>query len=135
MKALTCGRKLNGEVFQFSRYHTITEVYFDDKLVIKENLLMQPSLLDPSVLGQLEGFTHQASLIVYDKKITERLDEVHDYLTQQKEIMTGVSSTMREGMIVRILGNGAEQLHQLLQQIVLLLQKPPIIKPVIEYAG
>jgi urease accessory protein len=134
-EVLTCGRKLNGEVFQFSRYHNITEIYINDKLVIKENLLMQPSLIDPRRLGQLEGFTHQASLIIYDKDITERIDEVHEYLSIQTQIIAGVTTTMEDGMIVRILGNGAEQLHLLLHQIVLLLQKQPIIKPATEYAG
>ena len=130
-EVLTCGRKLNGEVFKFSRYHNITEIYKQDKLIIKENLLMQPALIDPSKLGQLEGFTHQGSLIFINDKciLTDKLDELHEYLVTQEQIMFGVTSTAGKGILVRILGNGAERLHQLLQQVAFLLQ----LKPVTEY--
>jgi urease accessory protein len=60
---LTCGRKLNGEVFLFSKYHNLTEIYLQQKLIIKENLLIEPATINVHAIGQLEGFTHQASLI------------------------------------------------------------------------
>src|SRR5664279_4889014 len=43
---LTCGRKLNGEVFLFSKYHSITEVFLQNKLIIKENLLIEPATIN-----------------------------------------------------------------------------------------
>ena len=43
---LTCGRKLSGEVFTFSKYHSVTEIFTNGKLVIKENLLLQPALIN-----------------------------------------------------------------------------------------
>ena len=60
---LTCGRKLNGELFKFSRFHNLTEVYLNEKLVVRENLLIEPSNINMGAIGQLEGFTHQASMI------------------------------------------------------------------------
>ena len=122
---LTCGRKLspgpsgNGEVFQFSSYRTITELFIHDKLVIKEHLFMQPSLIDPNAIGQLEGFTHQASLIHLNgiKTDNSRQDIIYEYLSQQKEIIFGVSVTGGNGLIVRILGYKAEQLYYHLQYI------------------
>ena len=60
---LTCGRNLNGEVFSFTKYHNLTEIYLDDKLVIKENIRLEPGSINFEAIGQLEGFTHQASLI------------------------------------------------------------------------
>jgi urease accessory protein len=136
-EVLTCGRKLNGEIFRYSRFHNVIEVYKCDKLVIKENLLMQPALIDPKKLGQLEGFTHQASLIwsTGDAIPANRFDELHDYLSMQKDIMAGITSTAGNAMLVRILGNGAEQLHQLLQQLAFLLQQQSISKQATEYAG
>ncbi|HEY0273478.1 MAG TPA: urease accessory protein UreD, partial [Chitinophaga sp.] len=39
---ITCGRKLNGEVFAFTRFQSLTEVYWNNKLVLRDNLLLDP---------------------------------------------------------------------------------------------
>jgi urease accessory protein len=120
---LTCGRKLNSEVFQFAKYHTITEIFMNDRLVIKENLLMQPALTDVSAIGQLQGFTHQASLIYLNekadiKKVMPRLTEI---LTRQKDTSFGITAAPVNGIIIRILGQKAEQLFDCLKMIAGLL--------------
>lgn len=122
---LTCGRKLNGEIFRFSKYHSVTEIFMEGQLAIKENLLMQPAQLDPLRIGQLEGYTHQASLIFFNNGEPEQSwqDEIHEYLTMQSGLLFGISATAYNGMIIRILGYGAEQLHQHLQSIAFLLQQ------------
>ncbi|RTL59540.1 MAG: urease accessory protein UreD [Sphingobacteriales bacterium] len=122
---LTCGRKLNGEVFRLSKYHNLTEVYLNEKLIIKENLLIQPSLINPSLTGQLENYTHQASLIILDESINTVIikEEIAVLLSEVNEIDFGVTNAPVNGIIVLILGNKAEQLFQLLQSISLLIQK------------
>lgn len=122
---LTCGRKLNGEVFRFSKFHSVTEIFVEDQLTIKENLLVQPAEVDPARLGQLEGYTHQASLIFFNNgKLSQSCqDEIHEYLAMQPDILYGISTTACNGMIVRILGYAGEQLHQYLQSIATLLQQ------------
>jgi urease accessory protein len=135
---LTCGRKLNGEVFQFSKYHSITEVFINNKLVIKENLLMQPSLIDPTVIGQLEGFTHQASFIFLDEKANciNMADTIYEFLSLQQEITFGVTAAPANGLIIRILGYKAEQLHDCLKAIAKIAeQSTKTINPVTAYAG
>jgi len=123
-EVLTCGRKLNGELFLFSKYHSISNIYINNKLVIKENLLVQPSLIDVYAIGQLEGYTHQASMIYMEQtadiKIKQR--QLIDLLSTQKNIEAGISVAPVNGLIIRLLGNGAEQLHDCLQQIRQLLQ-------------
>jgi urease accessory protein len=116
---LTCGRKLNGEVFLFSKYHSLTEVFISNKLIIKENLLMQPLLIDPNAIGQLEGFTHQASFIFLDEA-TDCIavaDSAHEYLLLQGEIVFGITAAPVNGLIIRLLGYKAEQLHDQLKAI------------------
>lgn len=121
---LTCGRKLNGEIFLFSKYHSITEVFVKDKLIIKENLLMQPLLIDPNVIGQLEGFTHQASFIFLDEKTNcvDAADTIHEYLSLQQEIIFGITAAPANGLIIRLLGYKAEQLHDCLKAIVKIIE-------------
>lgn len=120
---LTCGRKLNGEVFQFSSYRSITEIFIKEKLIIKEHLFMQPSVVNPNSSGQLEGFTHQASLVHLNRENTAipNKERVFEYLSQQEEIMPGVSVTAGNGLIIRILGHKAEELFNHLQHITKLL--------------
>jgi urease accessory protein len=130
-EVLTCGRKLNGEVFRFSSYHTITEVYKEAKLILKENLLMQPSKVDPKKIGQLEGFTHQASFIYFPAENLNAggIDLIYDWLTNQNDIEFGITQLAGNGMMVRMLGHGAELLYHNLLTLAKMIQEPFIIKP------
>ena len=121
---LTCGRKLNGEVFQFSTYHSTTDIYRNGQLIIKENLFIQPAIVDPSLLGQMEGYTHQASMIIIKNKaaVNSRKESIYNYLSLIEDISFGVSATPSNGLIVRVLGYKAEQLHNCLKHISTLIQ-------------
>ncbi len=129
---LTCGRKLNGEVFLFSKYHNTTQVFLHDKLIIKENLLIEPSTINLNTIGQLEGFTHQASFTYLHAaaKIKPLIDLVNDFLTNQPDIAFGITEAPANGLIVRILGNKAEQLHDCLKSIATILPQLTKLKPV-----
>jgi urease accessory protein len=116
---LTCGRKLNNEVFLLTRYHNITEIFLNGKLIIKENLLIKPSETNPLIIGQLESFTHQASLILLNdnfdiKQLSEKIINLLEGFT---EITFGLSEAPVNGLIIRILGNKAEQLHSILKSV------------------
>lgn len=129
---LTCGRKLNGEVFLFSKYHNITEVFLNNKLVIKENLLIEPATTDVNSIGQLEGFTHQASLIYLHANTQVKLlkEKINTILAGQKGVIFGISSAPINGLIIRILGQKAEQLHDCLKTVAGILPQTTSTKTV-----
>lgn len=114
---LTCGRQLNKEVFQFTKIHNLTEVYLQNKLVVKENLLIHPSVIDPNSMGQLEGFTHQASFLFIKENlpIIAVINHIYAELIDLKNIEFGISELPVGGFILRILGYKAEQLYTILQ--------------------
>jgi urease accessory protein len=120
---ISCGRKLNNEIFQFNSYHNITEIFLNEKLVVKENLLMKPLLCKPDGIGQLEGFTHQATFLYLDEDVkTDLLIEcLTEALAVEKAISFGISTLPVNGVVIRMLGHKAEQLFRLqkhlLQQI------------------
>ncbi|MBW4891840.1 urease accessory protein UreD [Mucilaginibacter sp. HMF5004] len=114
-EVLTCGRKLNGEVFLFNKYHSITEVFLNGKLIIKENLLMQPGQSNLNAMGQMEGYTHQASLICIGYQTLKEI--INSYLTNEQHIAYGVTEGPKCAIIVRILGQKSEQLHHCLKYI------------------
>jgi urease accessory protein len=109
---ITCGRKLTGEVFQFSSYHSITEIFLNDKLVVKENLLMKPLMTNYLSIGHLEGYSHHASLLFINEKVNsiELRKMLLLYLKDVADIEYGVSALPINGLMVRMLGNKGEQL-------------------------
>ena len=118
-EVFTCGRKLSGEVFRFSRYHNCTEIFLNNRLVLKENLLLQPALVDIHAIGQFEGFTHQASLLYINERapVTNLLKDILEQLAIEEDIAFGVSSLPVNGLVVRLLGYKGEKLHHSLQNI------------------
>lgn len=115
---LTCGRKLSGEIFKFKKIQNVTSIYINNKLIIKENLLIDPQKIDVNSIGQLEGFTHQASLfIIQPNKKTDILKLITSQLEKEKDAVFGITSQANNAIMVRVLGNRAEQLHSLLKSI------------------
>jgi urease accessory protein len=112
-EGLTCGRKLNGEQFEFVKYHSITDVYRNGRLMIRENFLVQPGITDVHAIGQWEGHSHQASMIILDKpeNITRVYATIDHYLQQQQQVTFGISTLSNTGIVVRLLGHKAEQLY------------------------
>jgi urease accessory protein len=130
-EVISCGRKLNGEVFQFSSFHSLTEIYRMNKLVVKENLLLKPGQMDLSAVGQLEGFSHQATLLYLNEEatITTLIEKLTGDLNEQKDITFGISALPVNGLIIRLLGFKAERLFHILKRLSLLLQSPHLLTP------
>ncbi|WP_285546787.1 urease accessory protein UreD [Dyadobacter frigoris] len=122
---ITCGRKLNGEVFEFSKYHAVTEVFMLDRLIIKENICLIPGLMNFNTIGQLEGFTHQASLIFLEdvKDLNKLIREATLFLEMQTDIIFGITPAPTSGLLIRILGNKSEQLIHCLKTLTTLFTK------------
>lgn len=118
-EVVTCGRKLSGEVFQFSHYHNLTKIFLNGRLVVKENLLINPSVTDVTGMGQLEGYTHQASLLFLHEaaQIPQLIKELHQWLLLQDDICFGITTLPVNGLCVRIMGYKGEQLFTYLNAI------------------
>lgn len=115
-EVLACGRKANGEVFQYTRYHNVTSIYHYHRLVMKENLLLQPGSMPVDAIGYLEGYTHMANLVYLDEsvQVKEVIALVVKWLALQPGIVYGVSAAPVNGITVRLLGDKAEQLYECL---------------------
>ena len=118
-EVICCGRHLNNEVFQFSSYHSITEIFVKDKLAVKENLFLQPTQMQLNAIGHLEGFTHQATLLYLNGSagIAHLLAVLDEDLQMANDICFGISTLPVNGLIIRLLGRRAEQLFLLLNRL------------------
>jgi urease accessory protein len=116
---ITCGRKLSGEVFKCRLFQSITEVYRDERLLFKDVTVLQPEQIPADVTGQWEGYTHQAALLWHEEErdMMAMSDLINDLLSEEKGITAGVSQTASGALLVRILGQGGEQLYSLFKKI------------------
>jgi urease accessory protein len=75
-------------------------------MIVKENLLIIPSLVNVNTIGQLEGYTHQASFIYIDERAVIRsvIIQLNDVLHSYSRGCFGVSALPVNGLIVRLLG-------------------------------
>jgi urease accessory protein len=117
-EVLSCGRKLSGESFQYSCFHSITEIHRENRLVVKENLMMAPGTMDYSVIGQMEGYSHQATLICIheDLRVEDLISETGSYLAETG-FLFGASMLPVNGFILRLLGNRGEQMFDCLRHL------------------
>jgi urease accessory protein len=109
---ITCGRKLSGEEFKFTRFHNITNVYLHGKLIVKENVLIQPSKNNVHAIGQLEGYTHQSTLLFINDiaDLSEISVACAGLFEGIEDLVFGISFLQVNGLIIRMLGQKAEKL-------------------------
>lgn len=119
---ITCGRKLSGEMFRFKKFKNLTEVYLEGKLLVKDNILIEPERMDVHSLGMMEGYTHQGTLLYVNAR-NEEIDPepLHDRLAQEEGVIFGLSKPHPNTVIIRLLGNGGEQLYNAFKSIEALL--------------
>lgn len=112
---VTCGRKLCNEEFEFTCFQNVTSVFVEDKLVIKEKIFLEPLKISISVIGQMERYSHQSTLMYLNNKIeTEYLmQECRQILSAVEGIEFGISELPVKGFMVRMLGHKGEQLFDL----------------------
>lgn len=117
---ITCGRKHSGELFQYSHFQNLTEVYHRQKLILKDNVLLQPAIMPLNSLGILEGYTHQGTFMFVNTKgivPDELIAHFYPQLQQLTNVEAGISPIQQTGFVIRILGNGAEPLFDFFQQV------------------
>jgi len=122
---ITCGRKLSGEEFLFTRLHSVTNIYLDKKLVVKENVLIEPLTGNIHAIGQLEGYTHQSTLLYIDDSagMNKISDTCKEELSTIKEITFGISKLNVNGLIIRILGHKGEKLFLINNRLAQIFQQ------------
>ena len=130
-EVVTCGRKkseniypnkkISGEIFKFTYFQNVTEIYFNDLLVLKDKIILEPEVHSVNTVIQLEDYTHQATFIYMNTKSShgacELIEEVLGIIKNEENISFGVSEMAANGFVLRVLGNGGEQLFNCFQQI------------------
>ncbi|WP_188502763.1 urease accessory protein UreD [Pontibacter amylolyticus] len=117
---ITCGRKHSGEAFLFTSFQNLTEVYYKQKLILKDNVLLQPRQVPPGTIGQWEGYTHQGTLVYLntgEQPVQVYLEKVQQIVAAEKGVFFGLSQAAINGFVLRILGHGGEQLFNCFKRV------------------
>ncbi|MGY0036583.1 urease accessory protein UreD [Pedobacter sp. NJ-S-72] len=117
---ITCGRKHHGEVFKYRHFQNLIEIYHHQKLILKDNVLLQPASMPLDSTGLLEGFTHQGTLVYLHTKqvaVNELIEDLFALLSKQEDLIFGISAVQQKGFVLRMLGNGGEQLYNCFQTV------------------
>lgn len=116
---LSCGRTAYGERFDYQYYHSLVQVWREDRLIYRDNTRYAPDILCMEETGMYEGYTHLASLLLCGlQKDNEWADKVRTILETTKDVEGGVSFLASGDATVRILGRQAQQLQELCKLIV-----------------
>jgi urease accessory protein len=132
---ITCGRKHSGEQFKFKKFQNLTEIFYQKKLILKENVLLEPFKMDIHSIGQLEGYTHQGTLIHINtgsENLEQHVAKIHEFFELEEDITFGISQSLPNVIVVRILGNGGEQLFEIFKKIQHYLWSLTVLKEVTE---
>lgn len=104
---ITSGWSKEGEEFQYSNVQLKTSVYVNNKIVLLDNLLVNPREDDVTKLGFFEGYQNFGTLLVINKNInSEVIEELRNNLKNLNlPINFGISELEVNGFVLRVLGN------------------------------
>lgn len=110
---ITCGWSKDGEKFQYSRVQFKTKIYVENKVVLLDNLLVNPKEDDVTKLGYFEGYENFGTLIVINKNITtDIIEKLRKILGELKlNICCGISEIETNGFVLRVLGNLTQDIN------------------------
>ncbi|ODS83465.1 MAG: hypothetical protein ABS46_06345 [Cytophagaceae bacterium SCN 52-12] len=113
---ITCGRRRSGEVFEYAHFQNLVEVYNEQgRLLLKDNVMLVPSMMPLPGIGLLEGYTHQGTLIYLahaGETVLPLIESLYEQLEPEEDVICGISQTMHPGFVLRMLGGGGEQLYR-----------------------
>jgi len=112
-----CGRKQEGERFLYKSYYNLTEIYVDQQLKTRELILIEPAIQAVDGPGFMEGYAHQSTLFIIMRDAKNMRDSIISALEAQDDLQWGISELQVPGLIVRMLGNSAEELYDMHQRL------------------
>lgn len=113
---ISCGRLGMGEEFAFSEYSSLLEICFEGRRILHENMCMEPKKQALCSLGYYEGFTHQATMFFFGKFRPDE-DKLASFLKSYDNIEFGLTCTIEDGVMLRILGKGADRLQRICDKV------------------
>lgn len=117
---ITSGWSPDGEKFKYSSVMLNTKVYVDNKIVLLDNLLINPKEDDIEGLGYFENYSNFGTLLVIDKRINKNIIiEIRKILLDNGlPVEFGISELDINGFVLRVLGNLTQHVEKIINIII-----------------
>ena len=81
----------------------------------KDSVYEAVNTLHIAKTSRVEEYTHQATIFVYDQQLEEDhlLELLEKAIGEDKEVEYGITRTVGDGIVIRVVGQGAEQLYNI----------------------
>ncbi|WP_162463001.1 urease accessory protein UreD [Paenibacillus psychroresistens] len=119
------GRVLRDEVFQYVRYDSQLQVYYENQLIYynRQNIEPDSTKSDFRRLGSWENYTHQGTFYIFSDQLkSEYLKPIQELLERYPHLHAGASLTYKYGLIISVLGKSVWELQQLLDEAWLMMK-------------
>lgn len=110
---LISGRAARGERFAYRRYASLVNIYEDNSLSYRDNIIYRPGKMDIGGIGLYEDSTHLLGMAVCNMDVCE---EIYKFFDAYKEPW-GVTVNDRGYIIIRALGSSAQPLMEISHNI------------------
>ena len=122
MDILSCGRAVSGERFAYRRFSSRVSIWRGGELIYRDNCRYEPEATAMEGLGMYEGFSHMANIFLTVPSASngsgrQLLDAIRALLEDAADCEGGVSLLASGDLAVRILGNRAQTLQNLAEEI------------------
>lgn len=114
---ITPGRIGRGEFFLFRKFQSTFSVYWDEQCMVWDTLVIEPMRISNRLI--MGTFTHVGTLYV----LSEMMNESHVVAIRKVldsiagiDVYAGCSALQKNGMIVRMLGNHAWRLQEVMRE-------------------
>ncbi|WGE31671.1 urease accessory protein UreD [Actinobacillus genomosp. 2] len=116
------GRVLNGERFAFRHFASYLRISHQNRPLVTDRIQWLPAKIALTSLSQMEDFSHQGSLTYINLaktalEIKAIVNELQESMSEQKEMLIGVSQLNDGGLMVRVLAHRADIIQHLFERI------------------
>lgn len=117
---ISAGRIAYHEKFQYKCYQSVVKIKKQGQWIYRENTCYKPKEWEMNGYGIFESYTHLASITIINyKDINEKIECIREILHGHEEVYGGASISDADIMTIRILGNNAQQLEKLIEEILI----------------
>ena len=111
---ITAGWSPEGENFKYRSVQLKSNVYVNNKLVLLDNLIVNPNSNDVTKLGFFEEYLNFGTLLVINKNIDSKvIDELRGVIEKLNlPVDFGISKLEINGFVLRVLGNLTQHIEQ-----------------------
>ena len=130
---VTAGWSPDSKLFQYTYVHMRSHIYYDDKLVYNDNLILDPNIYNLADLGLFESSENYTSLVAVDERIDEDfVHKVQQYMQDTLQMNMGVSKLEGPAMVMRVLGPDLNHNREAIMYCVNYLRKELLNSPKLE---